>query len=459
MTRRGQHAVVLGASMAGLLTARVLTEFYDHVSLIERDELDDSAAPRRGVPQSRQPHLLLARCGLILEELFPGITADLVAGGAHEWRDGDLSRFHAHFGGHLLARDGRIPDPGSVVNYFASRAFLESHVRRRVLALPTLTLMDRHDIDSLVCRGCAVTGVRVTSRADRATRDIDADLVVDATGRGSRTPAFLEQMGYPRPREDHLAVNVCYVSMPVRIPDGALHEYLIVDLFKPGKPRGFAMLRCENDTWIAAIGTLGKDVEAPASAAELMAFAEPLMPPHVFAAIKAGEPLDDVALHRFPANRWRRYDRMVRFPAHLLVTGDAVCSFNPIYGQGMTVAAVEVMTLRGCLRRSGTDLPRRFHRAAAKTVAVAWRTAVGSDLSLPEVEGPRTLSARLSNGYVDRVLRAAETDPWVAQQFFQVTGMLSPPAVLFRPAMLRRLAGAATRRPDTVRPVDVGATA
>jgi 2-polyprenyl-6-methoxyphenol hydroxylase-like FAD-dependent oxidoreductase len=450
--------VVLGASMAGLITARILTEFYDRVTIVERDVLDDSASPRRGVPQSRQPHALLARCGQILDELFPGITGELVADGAHEWRDGDLSRFSFCFGGHLVGQAGRLPDPTSVVNIYASRPFLECHVRRRVRTLPQVTVLDNHDIDTLTWRDTSVTGVKVTDRGRHETRDLDADLVVDATGRGSRTPAFLEEKGFRRPPEDQLTVNVCYVSVPVRIPGDVLREFAIADLFRPGRPRGFAMFRCENDTWNVAAGTLGKAVEPPASVAELMDFLEPLMPRQYFSALLAGEPLADVALHRFPANRWRRYDRLDSFPDGLLVVGDAVCSFNPIYGQGMTVAAIEALTLRDCLQRGTANLPRRFHRSAAKTVQVAWRTAAGSDLALPEVHGPRSLSIRVSNAYIDRVLCAAEADPWVTQQFLLVMGMLAPPTRLMRPAMLRRVLGSA-RNAGKSRQTLVSATA
>ena len=441
--------MVLGASMAGLLAARVLTDFYDHVTVIERDQLDDSAAPRRGVPQSRQPHVILARCGQIMEELLPGIGRELVAAGAHEWRDGDLSRLYTRFGGHLVTRSGRIPNPDALNLFYASRPFIESHVRRRVRALPTVTIADGHDVDSLSGGAGAVTGVRITDRADQTSQHLDADLVVDATGRGSRTPAFLETMGYPRPHEDQLTVNISYVSMPVRIPREALHEHLFIDMFTPGRPRGFAMSRCENDDWVVLIGTLGRDIAPPASVAELMRHAEQLMPAHAFTALQAGEPLGDVALHRFPASRWRRYDKMSRLPDGLLVTGDAVCSFNPIYGQGMTVASIDAVALRDCLRRGTVDLPRRFHRAAAKNIQVAWRTAVGADLALPEVEGPRTLTTKATNAFMDRVLRIAETDPWAAQEFQLVTGMMAPPTRFFRPAMLRRVAGTATRRTES----------
>lgn len=442
--------------MAGLITARVLTEFYDKVTVIERDELDDNATPRRGVPQSKQPHAVLARSGKILDELFPGFGEDLVAGGAYEWRDGDLSRHRMRFGGHLLTTSGRLPDPSGVVNYYASRPYLERTIRRRVRALPTVRILDNHGIDALTWTAGVVTGVRVTDPARQAS-DITADLVVDATGRGSRTPAFLEQMGYPRPSEDSVTVNVCYSSTSIRIPVEALHEYAIFDLFRPGRPRGYAMFRCEKDLWTIAAATMGKDVEPPGNVAELMTFLEALMPKDVFEAVRAAEPVGDVALYKYPANRWRRYDRLGRFPDGLVAVGDAVCSFNPVYAQGITVAAIEATMLGDCLRRGDKKLSRRFHRAAAKAIRTAWQTSAGSDLALPEVEGQPTLSMRIANAYVERVLQAAETDPWAAQEFLQVVGMLTPPTRLLRPAMLRRVAR--TRAAQTISDDSAGVAA
>lgn len=445
MVRVGDHAVVLGASMGGLLAARTLSEFYHRVTVVERDELIDGPDARRGVPQGRQPHVLLARCGVISEELFPGLADEMVADGAHRWSDGDLSRFHVTFAGHLITRTGRLPEPASLINHYAGRPFIEWHVRRRLRALPNVTILDGHDFVDYTSAERAVTGVRVCRRRDGSTSDLRARLVVDATGRGSRTPFFLEGLGYGRPPERELAVHVTYASMPVRIPDGSLPELMIARLFEPGRPTGFVMFQCERDTWIVGAGTLG-DVRAPTTPAEVLAFGAGLVPDHALAAARAGEPLAGVSLHRFPANRWRRYDKMRSTPAGLVVLGDAVCSFNPIYGQGMTVASIEAILLRDCLTRGDRDLPRRFHRAAAKPIGVAWQTAVGSDLALPEVSGNRPISTRVTNAYIDRVLTAAESDPVVAQEFLRVVGMLQPPSRLVAPSFVRRVARSNRRR-------------
>lgn len=445
MVRIGEHAVVLGASMGGLLAARTLSEFFDRVTVVERDELTDGPDPRRGVPQGRQPHVLLARCAEIVEELFPGLADEMVADGAHRWSDGDLSRFHVRFAGHLITREERLPDPTSLINHYAGRPFIEWHVRRRLRALPNVTIRDGHDFVDYTSAGRAVTGVRVSSRRDGSTTDLDAHLVVDATGRGSRTPVFLEGLGYGKPVERELAVHVTYASMPVRIPTGTIPELMIARLFEPGRPTGFVMFQCERDTWIVGAGTLG-NLRPPATPKEVIDFGVGLVPEHALAAARRGEPLAGVSLHRFPANRWRRYDKMRSTPDGLVVLGDAVCSFNPIYGQGMTIASIEAMLLRECLRQGDRDLPRRFHRSAAKQIRIAWQTAVGSDLALPEVSGNRPISTRVTNAYIDRVLTAAESDAVVAQEFLRVVGMLESPRRLVEPSFVRRVARSGRRR-------------
>jgi 2-polyprenyl-6-methoxyphenol hydroxylase-like FAD-dependent oxidoreductase len=430
--------------MAGLLAARVLTEHYDRVTVVERDLLTDDPTPRRGVPQGCQPHALLARCAQILDELFPGFLDELVEAGAHRWDDGDMSKFDVTFGGHPLKKEGVLPRPENLVQHYSSRPLLEQHVRRRVLALPRVTVRDGHHVKSLTTSGSRVTGVRISDKSS-ATTTLEADLVVDASGRGSRAPVFLSELGYGRPEVEELLIRVAYASMPVRMPPGTLRQNMIIRMFEPGRPRGFVLFRCEGDTYMVAAATLGP-IRPPTTPAELLDFGEGIAPAYALAAARAAEPLGGVSVHQYPSNRWRRYDKMRRLPERFVVLGDALCSFNPIYGQGMTVAAIEATILGQCLRAGDADLPRRFHRAAAKPVKVAWQTAVGSDLALPEVQGRQNLSMRLTNAYTERVLRAAEVDPLVVQDFLRVVGMVAPPAQLLHPAFVMRVARAGRRR-------------
>jgi 2-polyprenyl-6-methoxyphenol hydroxylase-like FAD-dependent oxidoreductase len=456
MDKRGDHAVVLGASMGGLLAARVLSDFYSRVTIVERDTLPSDPVNRRGVPQGRLIHAALARCTEVLDELFPGFTTELKAAGVESWEDGDMSKVWMSAAGHQAVRSGTAPNPPSL--FFQSRPFLECKVRARLRAIANVAFLEGHDVVGLAAtpdRG-RVTGARVVDRTTDRETTLAADLVVDTTGRGSRAPVFLEELGYGRPKEDELIVQLAYTCQLLRVPPGSVPEHMIALFPQPGRPKMFGFVRYENDTWMFGVGTMA-GAEPPDRPDEMLEFAADFAPPHVLEAIRAAEPLGDVVHHRVPSNRWRRYDKMHRTPDGLLVMGDAVCSFNPIYGQGMTVASIEATVLRDCLRHGDRGLPRRFFRASAKKIRVAWQTAVGSDLALPEIVGPRPLSMRISNALLEHVLNAIEVDPVVAGQFMRVTGMLDSPIHLLRPSILLRVLRAHGHAPARVPSVREGA--
>jgi 2-polyprenyl-6-methoxyphenol hydroxylase-like FAD-dependent oxidoreductase len=457
MAKLGEHAVVLGASMAGLVAARTLAEFFETVTIVERDALSDTADHRRGVPQGRQIHGLLLSGAQALEELFPGILDELVEAGSPSMDYRDLSRLHFNMGGHLAAQSGAAEGLSTLRAYTPSRPFLESHVRRRVRAIPNTTWLDDHDVVDVTFNTSQdrITGARIVSRQTRLESELSADLVVDATGRGARTPAILARLGYVRPAEDTVVIHLMYSSQLLRMPPEALHEYGCVVAPVPGRPTGMAILRYEEDTVMFAVfGMAGND--PPLGRSAMCDFAEQLVPAHLLAAIRRAEPIGETAQHRFPSSRWRRYDKARSLPDGLLVVGDAVCSFNPIYGQGMTVAALEALALRNCLSRGKTDLPRRFFRATAKPIGQAWQLTAGGDLSLPEIEGTPPLSTRLLSGYMDRVLTAAEYDTAALEQFLKVAWLVDSPIRLLRPSMMWRAASANRRRQK--RPTTVNAT-
>ncbi|WP_396933878.1 FAD-dependent oxidoreductase [Mycolicibacterium sp.] len=451
MQKLGDHALVLGGSMAGLLAARVLTDFYDTVTVVERDVLPEDPVNRRGVPQGRHVHALLARGALTVREFFPGILDEVVAAGAPVWDDGEMSRFHISYGGHLMRRSGKAAgtaaDHREMALYQPSRPLLECHVRRRLQAIGNVTILDGHDVAELTATADhnRVTGARVVGRDSAGERQLAADLVVDARGRGANTPVCLERLGYGRPTEDHVVMRTTYVSQQLRIPPGTLEEMLVIISSVPGRPTGMFLFGYENDVWIfTTYGMVGH--EPPRDLPGMLSFVEEFAPPHLLDAVRAGEPLAPVVQHRLPSSQWRRYDKMRRFPAGLLVCGDAMCSFNPIYGQGMSVAAMDAVALRDALTGGTANLSRRYFQAAAKSIGVAWALAAGSDLAFPEVEGHRTPTMRMTNRFVDRVLTACETDAEVHAQFFKVTGLVDGPARLFHPAILYRVARANLRR-------------
>lgn len=439
----GERAVVLGASMGGLLAARVLADFFRTVMVFERDELSDDPVNRRGVPQGRHVHALLPRGAHVLDDVFPGILDELVAAGAPVWGDGDLSKAYLCYNGHRVLGSGVVAgDYREMALYLPSRPLLECHVRRRLRGMGNVTIHDGHDVAELTSTPDRrrVTGVRVADRTSGAgPRELAADLVVDAMGRGAHTPALLEDLGYGRPSEDHITMHTTYVSQPLRIPGGTLKEMLALISPAPGRPTGMFLVGYERDTWIFTVFALAGQ-EPPRDLAGMVSFAEEYAPAHLLTAVRAGEPLGPAVQHRMPSSEWRRYDKMRRLPDGLVACGDAICSFNPIYGQGMSVAAMDAVALRKCLRRGVADLPRRYFRATTKTIGVAWQTGATSDLAFPEVQGRRTPFMRATNRLVNGVLAAAESDTTIGTQFFRVTGLLDPPTRLLRPAFLYRVA-------------------
>jgi flavin-dependent dehydrogenase len=286
------------------------------------------------------------------------------------------------------------------------------------------------------------------SHAAHAEETLHADLVLDATGRGGRMADWLAAIGYQQPPQEQLTIQLKYATRHLRLrPDALLGQKFVTIGAEPGRPTGLVLF-AEEDRWILTV--IGYDRHHPPTDPDgFLAFVETIAPSDVLAAIRDAEPLDDIVAYRFPANLRRRYERVRRFPAGLLVLGDALCSTNPAYALGMSAAALQAAALQDTLAGGDRQLARRFFRAAAKPVNLAWQLAVGADLALPQVQGPRPLPVRVINAYVNRVLTAAERDPAVAERFFRVASLQDPATRLFRPSTARRVVlGNLRRRPE-----------
>jgi 2-polyprenyl-6-methoxyphenol hydroxylase-like FAD-dependent oxidoreductase len=270
--------------------------------------------------------------------------------------------------------------------------------------------------------------------------EITADLVVVSTGRAGQLPGWLDQLGLQAPPVEELQVDLLYASRHLALAPAALGgDKMVLITPVPGLARGLGLFAQEDGTWLLTAVGWGKQNHPPADLAGHVAFVESFAPPEVCAAIRAATDLDDVVMHAFPANRRRRYDRLTSFPEGLLVIGDAISSFNPAYGQGMSVAAQEALAMERCLAAGTRRLARRYFRAIHTPVNAAWDQAIGSDLALPEIAGHRSVSVRLGNAWVSRVLAAAEHDAKVAERFAAVTDLLAPPTALFGPALVWRV--------------------
>ncbi|MDT0530911.1 FAD-dependent monooxygenase [Micromonospora sp. DSM 115977] len=426
-------AVVIGASMGGLLTACALTEAYERVTLVDRDLLPEQAESRRGVPQGRQLHVLLTRGRQAFEELLPGISAELSARGVptvdlHE-------QVHWYNNGHRMRR---APSPLFALG--VSRPLLEQVVRERVAALPGVRIVAGCEVEGLTTtldRG-RVTGVRLRPR-DGDPTTVAADLVVDAGGRGTRSPVWLAELGYRPAPEERVKVGVTYLTRTYRREPHHLEGLLgALTNAVPGQPRGGIVAVQEQGRFAVALsGMLGE--EPPADDEGMTAFAETLAAPQIADLLRTARPESPPATMKFPASVRRRYERLRRFPAGYLVVADAVCSFNPVYGQGMTVAALEALLLRRLLRRPSDRLARRFFRGAARLIDGPWSIAVGTDLRFPEVPGRRSPRVRLVNAYVGRLHAAATRDPALGAAFLRVVNLVDPPTRLLSPPVLLRV--------------------
>lgn len=439
-TQARGRAVVLGGSIAGSLAARVLSEFYQDVLVVDRDKVLGVDTPRRGAPHAYHAHGLHARGHLIMEELFPGLTEELAATGVPL---GDLGELRWYFNARLLR-----PAHTGLVTVKAPRPVLESHIRDRVAALSNVTYLEEHDILRPVTTRDRdrVTGVLVRRQADDSEIELPADLVVDATGRGSRTPAWLGELGYQRPEEERIRIGLAYTTRLYR-PDPSWTEVIesINVIASPAHQRGAFFGQMGPDTCILSLtGILGD--HPPTDPAGFLEFARTLPVPDVYQVVRDLEPLDEPASFGFPASIRRHYERLSRFPDGLLVIGDALCTFNPVYGQGMSVASLEAMTLRETLR-AGEVSPRAVFRALAKTVSVPWDISAGGDLDFSGVEGRRTAKVKIANGYMARMQYAATKDARITETLMRVAGLIDRPETVFKPTTLARVLRHTPRRP------------
>lgn len=431
------RAIVIGAGMAGLLAARVLAEHHTEVLLVERDELPDAAAPRKGTPQAVQPHGLLARGREVIESLFPGFTDALVAQGA---LSGDIG-----LSGVVCAdRQRFVRRASGIRGLTASRLAIEAELRRRLRQHAGVHFATGWDVVQPVHADGRVSGVRVRPAAGGDEALWPARLVVDCSGRGSRLPGWLREWGYEAPEEQRVRIDLAYVSAYFRRdPQAALDAAAIVGTATPGMPRPSILIAQEPDAhgtprWVAGVGGYGSDqvaVSLEAMRERALATGQTEIAALCTPEQLIGQPMR----YGFPHSQWRHYEKLARFPQGLLALGDTIASFNPVYGQGMSVAAAQALALRDALAGGEAQLAQRFFHAAARVVATPWQLSVGADQALPQVGGPRTRMERWIGAYVARVRQAAVHDAEVADAFRRVVHLLAEPPSLMAPRVMVRV--------------------
>jgi len=437
------HAIVIGGGIAGLLAARVLLSHFARVTLIERDQFPEDPVFRAGVPQGHHPHILLERGRQLLEELFPGITAKLIARGVGET---DLVADHILY----VASQYGERFPSGIPSIACSRLLIEWQVRQELMHYEQVHLLERQEVIGLLANGdrMVVNGVRLRERHGtldaQAITELHADLVVDASGRYSHVSRWLEELGYAAPAETVINAFLGYASRYYAIPPDPQRDWRGITV--QGSPqenrRGGVILPVEGNRWHVALAGVNKDYP-PTQEDAFLAFAESLPDSTLYNAIKDAEPLSPIYGYRRTENRWRHFERMQRQPEGFVALGDAVCAFNPIYGQGMSVAAIGAVSLKKILQRypyARTGFARTFHKELARVCALPWQLAAASDTRIAAPVGEKiSFASRVLYRYLDSIIALVPADREIHMAFLQLMHLLRPVSVLFQPTIVLKV--------------------
>ena len=432
------------------MASRVLAKHFERVSIVERDFFPAKPAPRAGIPQSRHLHILLNRGKMLLEEFFPGLENELVAAGAPSLDPRSIGWFSpAGWAPHFS------PDLNDLIMF--SRDLLDCQIRRRLAENTNVHFLEGGTVTGLLANasGADVTGVSVRFR-DRHnpgnihTENLNADLVIDASGKVSKTPQWLKSLGYEPPQETAINAFVGYASRIYQCSDKLSDTApVFVSLGPPLRTRGGAIFPIEGNRWLVSLGGGERDYP-PADEAGFLELARSLPTPTIYDAIKDAEAITPVYSYRGTENRLRHYERLPRYPENLIIIGHAVCAFNSIYGQGMTVAALDAQMLDKCLQKQRERYPegdltgfaRQFQQKLAKLHTIPWTFAISQDSRYRGSEGAKlNLPTRLTIDYMDLVLKVMVSNAKVCQAFLEVLHMIEPPAVLFHPSIAVKAIG------------------
>jgi 2-polyprenyl-6-methoxyphenol hydroxylase-like FAD-dependent oxidoreductase len=451
MASAHRRVVVVGGSLAGLLAARVLADHFDRVTVLERDRYPEGPHPRKGVPQAKHLHALLLRGRQLLEEYFPGFGTQMAEAGAPRF---DVARDVAWL---TPAGWGVRYESGLEMIAF-TRDLLDWLVRRRLAAWSNVELRQGVDVTGLLpdARGTCVGGVVIQDRGTGGVERLSAELVVDASGRGSRLPQWLNSLGYAAPAETVVNAGLGYATRlyhePAKLPGD--WRAVAVQAAPPRRGRAGILLPVEGGRFMLTLSGAGDD-RPPTDEADFLEFARGLASPMAYDAIKDAEPASPITGYSGTGNRLRHCERLPAWPERLVALGDSVCAFNPVYGQGMTTAALGADLLGRLLmqrrRGSGHDLrglARQFQKQLARVNVAPWTLAPSEDLYYPNVVGGRrTGGTERMHWYVTQVLRLATERPDVRHRFLEVFHMLRPPASLLHPSVMAQALWRGLTRP------------
>ncbi len=435
----GKHAIVVGAGMGGLAAAKALSAHFDHVTVLERDSLSSDAEPRRGTPQARHLHGLLTGGLNALTELLPGLENDLERAGAVRLRSEDLRS----------ERPGFDPFPQRDLGlgwWSVSRPLLEFETRRHIERQKNIELLGNRRVTEFVALpdGSAITAVRCET-SDGQIETLAANLVVDASGRGTLTQTLLEKSDLPKPEVTEIGIDIAYSTAVFERPADAPSTWKTVMTFPaaPDSSRGALLAPIENNQWIVSVG--GNHGDAPPGDMDgYLAFVKGLRTPTIYDAIKNAKRVGEIARFLLPCSRRRHFETVQRFPRGLLAVGDAICRFNPVFGQGMSVAAQEAVILhRLLLARTGdldplNKLADAFFVAIQEVLETPWGVAM-NDFVFPKTRGQRPADFEQRIQYGIALFRLAAEDASVHKLMIEVNHLLKPRSALREPKIAERV--------------------
>jgi 2-polyprenyl-6-methoxyphenol hydroxylase-like FAD-dependent oxidoreductase len=443
----GERAVVIGGSMAGLMAARVLADHFENVTILERDHIEDQPSVHKSVPQGNQLHALLAGGCQALTRLYPQFTKTLIDSGAVLVRMGKEGavflpegKFYSFLGSLKEPRDLGFDI------YNQSRALLEHSLRQLTRALKNVSFEPGCNVRELAYANARVSGVIcIPDGGDGTTQTLAADFVVDAGGRGSHAPAWLRQLGFAEPPTTVIGSDFAYAGAKFRLRgNGPDERGLLMPGRAPDLTRAAAADEIEGGIWHLILGGRFGDFP-PCDEAGFFAFARSLYTPVFYDLVADAERVSDIIPHRFPTSIQRHYERLEEFPEGFLVIGDAICSFNPIYGQGISSAALQAEALQRVLaerageERGTKELSREFFPKAAEVISTPWALAAGGDLAFPQTQGERPPNAAETTAYFASLDRLCAEDPDALLLGMEVFSLMKPISVLFAEPLRRRV--------------------
>lgn len=414
----GNRAIVIGGSITGLLTSRILTNYFKQVTIIERDRFSEQPEPRQGIPQSTQLHILLTRGRQIMEELFPGLQAELVAKGAATIdMIGDVKWLNP-FG-------WAVRFPSGLMALSFSRYILDWLIYQRLVAIDGIEFIEQAYVTELIPNSDrnSVIGVKIKQRdstGQKTEQTLLADLIVDASGYGSSAPQWLEALGYKAPEETKITTGMRYASRLYEIPFNFQADWqgVYLQAAPPQRTSMGVLYPIENNRWIVGICATSPNLIAKDENVFLEAL-KYLPSPIIYNAVQQAKPATPISIYHPPGNRLRHYEKLTRQPEGFVILGDAVCSFTPIYGQGMTVAALGVIALDECLTELAQQrsqnllgLAKTFQKKLAKINAEPWLAATSQDAKYPSVKGitkAPSIAEKFIGWYIEQVIRLTTT--------------------------------------------------